>query len=225
MPAPQTATVVLLHGLGRSWLSMAPMALQLRAAGFATRNVGYPSRRKSWEALAQHLAQALRKLGAEQTVHFVTHSMGAIVLRHFFADARFDDVRARLRFERAVLLGPPNQGSEIVDAWGKRWWFRAVLGASGSSLSTDQHDPPKALPTLPLQFGVIAGDNAAPNWLLPGVPSPHDGKVSVASTQLEGMADFVRVPVGHTWLPNHPQCRALALQFLRTGAFAMAAPR
>lgn len=204
---------------------MTPMAWQLQAAGFGVLNVGYPSRRESWEALAKHLAQALSKLAPEQSVHFVTHSMGAIVLRHFFADARHSNLRARLRFDRAVLLGPPNQGSEIVDAWGKRWWFRAAMGKSGSSLSTDRSDPPKALPTLPLHFGVIAGDSARPNWLLPGVPAPHDGKVSVASTQLEGMADFVCVPVGHTWLPNHPQCRALALQFLRTGQFAMTANR
>lgn len=221
----QNATVVLLHGLGRSRLSMAPMAWHLQAAGFTVRNLGYPSRRKSWQALAQHLAQSLRLLTPNQDVHFVTHSMGAIVLRHFFADARFDDLRARLRFQRAVLLGPPNQGSEIVDAWGKRWWFRAVLGASGSSLSTDPSDPPKSLPTLPLHFGVIAGGNAPRNWLLPGVPAPHDGKVSVASTHLDGMADFTCVPVGHTWLPNHPQCRALTLQFLQTGQFPKAEHR
>lgn len=212
--------MVLLHGLGRSKLSMTPMAWALQSADFAVHNLGYPSRRASWEALAQQLANALTRLPAAQPVHFVTHSMGAIVLRHFFADARFSALRSRLQFERAVLLGPPNQGSEIVDAWGKRWWFRRILGDSGSSLSTQNTDPPKSLPSLPLHFGVIAGDNAAPNWLLPGVPSPHDGKVSVASTRLEGMADFVRVPVGHTWLPNHPTCRALTESFLRTGQFS-----
>ena len=203
---------------------MTPMAWQLQSAGFTVCNLGYPSRRASWEALAQHLAGKLADLPAGVPIHFVTHSMGAIVLRQFFADARFTALRTQLQFERAVLLGPPNQGSEIVDAWGKRWWFRAVLGDSGSSLSTRSADPPKRLPSLPLHFGVIAGDSAARNWLLPGMPMPHDGKVSVASTRLPGMADFVQVAVGHTWLPNHRDCRTLTLKFLQTGQFASTAP-
>jgi triacylglycerol lipase len=209
--------VVLLHGLGRTAFSMMPLALELRATGYFVVNQGYPSTRKNWADLAQVVAHSIKRCemqSPEGPIHFVTHSMGAIVLREYFAHHA-----GAPRFSNSVLLGPPNHGSEIVDAWGKRWWFRMILGRSGSSLSTDAGAPPAQLPSLPFPFGVIAGNSAGKNLLLPAMPAPHDGKVSVASTKLVGMQDFTTVPIGHTWLPNAKPVRKLVLKFLKTGAF------
>jgi triacylglycerol lipase len=214
--------VVLLHGLGRTAFSMSALALDLRASGFVVVNQNYPSTRKSWPELAQVVDRAVARCQDKApgaAVNFVTHSMGAIVLRQYFADVHASTTFTLPKLGRAVLLGPPNHGSEIVDAWGKRWWFRGILGRSGSSLCTDQNAPPALLPSLPMAFAVIAGGSATKNILLPQVPLPNDGKVSVASTRLDGMQDFITVPVGHTWLPQAKSVRKLVLKFIQTGAF------
>jgi triacylglycerol lipase len=213
----------MLHGLGRTALSMAPLAHDLRGAGFQVINQGYPSRRLSLPKLAVFVGKAIEKCDRNTSqVHFVTHSMGAIVLRQYFqqrAQGALPWNFSKLAFGRAVLLGPPNAGSEIVDAWRQRWWYRWINGPAGSALGTGENDAPQQLPALPMQVGVIAGSAATPNWLLPKMPGPNDGKVSVASTHLRGEVDHLSVPVNHTWLMQNHAVRAQVLGFLQQGHF------
>jgi hypothetical protein len=46
---------------------------------------------------------------------------------------------------------------------------------------------------------------------------PSDGIVTVAETKLPGMADFATVDASHTWIMNHPEVRAMVLEFLARG--------
>ncbi len=216
---PAAQCVVLLHGLGRSAFSMNALARDFRAAGFVVVNQGYPSRAKTLPKLAQYVTHAVQKCAERAPIHFVTHSMGAIVLRQYFADTEKLGAINTVNFGRAVLLGPPNHGSEIVDAWGKRWWYRLALGPAGAALSTAANSSPNMLPSLPIKFAVVAGDSATQNWFLPAVSLPGDGKVSVASTHLDGMDALQRVAVGHTWLPGNRAVRKLALNYIQTGKF------
>ena len=218
----QAQCVVLLHGLGRTTFSMNALARDFRAAGFIVVNQAYPSRTRSLPELSNFVAIAIRKctkLGPNTAINFVTHSMGAIVLRQYFANAARPSVIGGAVFGRAVLLGPPNGGSEIADAWGNRWWYRLLLGPAGAALSTAENAAPKLLPSLPFAFAVIAGNSAGNNWLLPQVAAPNDGKVSVASAELAGMQAIKLVAVSHTWLPSSRIVRSSALKFIETGAF------
>src|SRR5215213_3245947 len=79
-------TVVLVHGLGRTPLSMAAMALAARQRGYQVINWHYPSRRltiaESADRLHRRIAPRLRDAA---TVHFITHSLGGIVVRRYLA--------------------------------------------------------------------------------------------------------------------------------------------
>jgi triacylglycerol lipase len=234
---PVPVCVVLLHGLGRTTFSMAAMAGDFRRAGYYVVNQGYPSQRKTLLELSEYVEHAVQRCVGLATagmrnadahissptpvVHFVTHSMGAMLLRQYFAQRRQTTAQAstNYQFGRAVLLGPPNHGSEIVDAWGGRRWFRWILGPAAVGLSTHASGTPALLPTLPIRFAVIAGQSATPNWFLPKISGPNDGKVSVASAQLDGMADLAKVNVDHTWLAQNRHVRALTMKFIQNGAF------
>jgi triacylglycerol lipase len=213
-PAPAAECVVLLHGLGRSPWSMFLMQTALQRAGYAVWNDGYPSTRKTIEALAPVVGEAVawcRERGASR-IHFVTHSMGGILVRDYFQDHRVPEAG------RVVMLAPPNHGSEIVDAYGGHWWFRAATGPAGLELAT--HGLPSRLAPIPLEIGVIAGSrNVYP--LFRGVfRGANDGKVSVDSAALAEMKQMLVVDSGHTFMPSSPAVIAQVKAFLRDGAFS-----
>lgn len=208
--------VVMLHGLGRTRRCFRPLALRLQAAGFHALVVGYPSRSLTLEeAAGRHLAPAVAALLQRQNrpVHFVTHSMGGIVLREFL---RENDLRERAG--RAVLLGPPNQGSEVVDLIGGWWPLKRILGPAAGQLRTSADSYIHRLGPAPLELGVLMGDLA----LIPffrGLLGPSDGIVRVEGGRIDGMRDFLVLPVDHTTMMWRDPVMEQVEEFLRHGRF------
>ena len=214
-PAAAAPCVILLHGLGRSPASMAPLGQGFAAKGYAVVNLGYPSTRRSVEASAGVVGRAIdqcRRRGASP-VNFVTHSMGAILLRQYFQDHRIADAG------RVVMLSPPNHGSEVVDRHRSAWWFRAAAGPAGQELTTDPSSLPNRLRPIPLAVGVIAGTRNHEPWFAGDFHGPNDGKVSVVSARLPGMTDFITLDVTHTAMPASRRARDQAVSFIASGRF------
>ncbi len=208
--------VVLVHGLGRTKLSMFALQRSLESAGFAVQNLGYPSTRQSIEELSPAIARAINGCMEAQSrpIHVVTHSMGGILLRQYLQD--YPDAA----IERVVMLAPPNHGSEIADRYKDTWWYRLATGPAGQQLGTDPASVPNRLGPAQRQVGVIAGNKSSDPWFSALFAGPHDGKVSVASAQLQGMQDFLVVDSGHTWMANSREVSRQVLSFLKEGKFA-----
>lgn len=215
--------VILLHGLGRTSLSMVPLQVALELAGYRTVNQGYPSRTGSIETLAStHVAEALTKCASppDAPVHFVAHSLGGILVRQYLQD------RDLPPGSRMVMLGPPNQGSELVDRFGADAWFR-VLGPAARQLGTEAGSLPSQLDPVSLEIGVIAGTRPGldsiflqSGFLQSGrLSTPNDGRVSLTRAQLEEMRDFLEVDQSHSLLLIGKQVVRQVLTFLETGRF------
>jgi triacylglycerol lipase len=209
--------VALIHGLYRTERSMQPLALHLAAAGYEVHNLHYASMRGSPEELEVEIeAQLAACCRAAPRLHFVTHSLGGILLRGVMAR------QEPANLGRVVMLAPPNHGSELVDLLGDSLAF--VLGPTGRLLGTRQGSLPSRLPRPDYPLGVIAGTwsvNPIGSLVLPGA---SDGTVSVSSTWVEGMTDFATVPATHSFILRSGAAADLVVEFLREGRFEVSAP-
>jgi len=207
--------VVLLHGLGRTSVSMIITEFQLEDAGFLVWNEGYPSRKKPIEELAPVVGDGINHCLEQNAslIHFVTHSMGGILVRQYFQTHNVPEAR------RAVMLAPPNQGSEVTDLYRDEWWYQFATGPAGQQLGTDEDSVPLNLDPIQLEIGIIAGGNSSDPWFNQIFDGDHDGKVSVTSTRLEEMKDFIVVDSGHTFIMNSDAVIHQIITFLRDGKF------
>ena len=209
--------VILLHGLSRTRFSLSRLAATLEQT-YQVINQGYPSRQHTVERLAKlAIESAIEKCPEHSTIHFVTHSLGGILVRQYLSEHTINNLG------HVVMLGPPNQGSEIVDFFQSSPFLTTIFGIlngpAGVQLGTQSEDRPKALGAVNFSLGIIAGDKNFNPLLSSFLPGQSDGKVTVESSKVDGMADHLVLPVDHTFMMINSGVIRQVEAFLKTGRF------
>lgn len=208
--------VIALHGLARSAASMKKLVAELEQAGYSVANIDYPSRKYTVAELADSAVasglDSCEQQGAE-VVHFVSHSMGGILIRQYL------ETRPIEHLGRVVMLAPPNQGSEVVDALRDTPGFEMLNGPAGLQLGTDAGSIPRKLGPATFDLGVVAGTRSINLLLSTYLPDPDDGKVSVSSAKLQGMCDFLAVEVSHPFIMRDDGVIEQVIHYLSAGQF------
>ena len=219
MSSDTAPIVILLHGLGRTSRSMQPIASAAGAHGYRVVNLGYRSRTAGIQALAERVAHEVNTVDTSARFHFVTHSLGGILLRVAVAAGLLRPER----IDRVVMLAPPNKGSEVADLMSSRaalrTLFQHVSGPAGSELGTGAGDIIARLPAVNFHLGVIAGSRSLNPVFSAVIDGANDGKVGVARAAVDGMHDFLVVPHSHTFLMRAPAVIRQTLHFLEHGSF------
>jgi triacylglycerol lipase len=209
--------VVLLHGLARTASSLSSMQSALEEEGYLTANIDYPSREHEIEALAEiAVEEGLTTCRAGENIekiHFVTHSLGGILVRQYLSNGTIDELG------RVVMLGPPNQGSNAADDLQGVPGFDWLNGPAGHQLGKGAASVPLALGPVDFELGVIAGNRSIDPITSAVLDDPDDGRVSIEDTKIEGMDDFVIVDHSHAFMMRMQTPIEFTKNFLRTGRF------
>jgi triacylglycerol lipase len=211
-----TECVVLLHGLARTEKSMLKLEKHLEEHGFYVSNIGYPSRKEDIQTLS---VEAIEKARAECAsvgackIHFVTHSMGGILVRYYLEHNEMQELG------RVVMLSPPNSGTEIVDKLKESPISTWIDVPAVQQLGTEEDSLPKALGAPDYEVGIITGDKSINPFTSLLIPGEDDGTVSVENARLMGMKDFLIVHKTHHFIINDESVFRQVTYFLEHGVF------
>ena len=209
-------TVILVHGLWVHGVLMTFMRRRIARCGHRAICYSYPSVRFTLAENADRLASFSRNLGAGR-LHFVGHSLGGLVVLTMLARIRDLDVG------RIVLVGTPFVDSIAAHHLARLPGGRAVLGRSmrewlqgGRPSAFDRYD-----------IGVIAGSFGIGlgRLVVPGLPRPHDGVVSVVETRVPEARDHIVLKVSHSAMLVSSAVAYQICEFISHGVFSRQPPR
>ena len=207
---PANEHVVLVHGLWTHGVVMAWMARRIERNGYTVHCYTYPSVRMNMAENAHRLAAFCQVLGA-RPLHLVGHSLGGLLI------ARMLDEPHQLAIGRVVFMGSP-----FADSFAARRFSRVPIGRAAVGASIEEWlrgARPKNLGRF--EIGVIAGDLGVGLGVVvvPDLPWPHDGTISVAETQVPGARDHIVLRVSHTGMVMSMGVVRQVCEFLRRGKF------
>jgi pimeloyl-ACP methyl ester carboxylesterase len=221
IPPVDGPTVILLHGLGEGRGSMRPLANYLREHHDATvLTFGYASPRAGVDDHARALGSVIAGLDGADRISLVGHSLGNIVVRRWMADAPAADLD---RIERMVMLGAPNQGSDLARRVSQVWLLSKLSTGAAREMVMNWPQLARKLVVPPCPFGIIAGGTGDAEGYSPMLDGDDDAVVRVEETRLEGADDFVLLPVRHAFMMRDPAVQEATASFLKGGRFGAAA--
>ena len=208
--------VVLIHGFLRMPTAMGDMAKFLNENGYRTINIDYPSHQYNIETIAnKFLKPAILGYCPEKNrkIHFVTHSLGGLILRYYLVDNQPENLG------RIVMIAPPNKGSELADLLSETPLAKDLLGPILTELTTQIKELPSSINIPGIEIGIIAGTRSTNPITGELIPGKDDSTVSVESTKLDNMTDFIEIATGHTFIVDQKEVKEATLNFLNTGKF------
>ncbi len=208
-PDPSAVTVILVHGLWLHGIALMAQRHWLSRNGFYVRTFSYPSVRRSLNANSRALSSYISKTPGE-TINLVGHSLGGLVILNMLAE--IPDPRIR----RVVLMGSPCGGSHCASALLRKPGLSTIVGHSLRDALMRNH---WQIPAN-VEVGVLAGNRSVGlGRIVPGLPIPNDGTVSVGETRLSGSHDSIVLPVSHSEMLVSKSCARQVASFLEDGHF------
>ena len=195
-----------------TWL----LRTRLRDAGFEPQLYRYPTVSLplgvNWKRFARFIAAA-----PGEAVHIVGYSLGGVIAVGATARGLIETPG------RIVCLGSPLKGTAAGTAVSQ---FPAGAAMVGQSIRDLNEQGGLQGVAAGRDVGVIAGSGGAAGIgrVLPTLESPHDGVVSVAETQLVGLADHLVLPVTHTSMLFDGEVARQTIAFLNHGRFERGTP-
>ena len=203
--------VILVHGLWMRGFAFLALRHRLTRSGYSSvYSFSYPSVSRGLDANSSALSHYISSTFGN-TIHLVGHSLGGLVILNMLAQ------EPDPRIGRVVLMGSPCAGSHCAS---KLLHTPGLSKIAGLSIRDSLMKARWELPAN-VEIGVLAGNRSfGLGRLIPGLPRPNDGVVSVVETRLAESRDNVTLPVSHSEMLISPSCAAQVASFLNYGHFS-----
>jgi len=188
---------------------------ELKHEGYDTENYTYPGFTESLDSIGHDLFMKVKQENYD-TVSFVTHSMGGLVVRSMY---KYIDRTIHFPFiYRFISLAPPNKGTEVADFFSNSS-LRSILGPNVILMRTDSNSYAFKLPIPTCEVGLIVGVKGKKPWFNPFMPDDNDGTVTMKSAILGNEKEIITVKSMHILMPLKKKVITLVLRFMKTGTF------
>lgn len=194
------------HGMGRSPISGWRLLVRLRAQGITPHAFGYVATFQDYASIRKRLVARIHALSADGDYVLIGHSLGGVLLRAAVASLPEGTRPPRQIF----LLGSPIKPSRLAQKLQRNWIFRMLAGDCGQLLATPTRMAqiePSPVPTTS-----ILGVTGWRGRLNPFQGEANDGIVSVSEASAAWIAEEIRVPAIHTYLPSSRRVSEIILQ-------------
>lgn len=194
------------HGMGRSPLSGWRLLAQLKAQGIAPHAFGYAATFQNFDAIHRRLSARIHALSARGDYVLIGHSLGGLLLRTAVAALPPGTRPPRHVF----LLGSPIKPARLAQKLQRNWIFRLLAGDCGQLLAS----PARMAQIGPGRFPAtsILGVTGWKGRLNPFQGEENDGIVSVSEARADWIAEEIRIPAIHTYLPSNSRVSAIILE-------------
>jgi hypothetical protein len=186
--------LVLIHGMGRSPISMMRLRRRLRRAGHNPILFGYYPTFESLQAAAARLVKLIERRAHSEPYALVGHSLGTVIIRAALG-------RLEHRMPAACFfLAPPMRACKAARFFSRCWLYRLLAGEMGQVLASDVFM--NHLPNPPVPTRIYAGVGGPCKSWLPFGMEANDGILSVSEATGGCDATVVEVPSFHTYIMN-----------------------
>lgn len=199
--------VVLVHGMGRTPLSMLRLGRELRRAGHTVRLLGYAASVESFARIVHRVQSRFAEAASAGRYVVVGHSLGGLLARA----ALTGQLPASTWPAHLIMLGTPNQPPRQAQRYAKLPPYRWINGECGQLLT--QHDFFARLPPLSIPYTIVAGTRGWPGGRIFGNQA-NDSVVAVDETLVSASDTPITVPARHTFMMNHRRVRNIILRIL-----------
>ncbi len=209
MNVKEPRAVILVHGLWMHGVAFGTYRYRLARSGFFVRTFSYPTIHRGLDANSSALSSFLSGNGYA-SIDLVGHSLGGLVILNMLATC--PDPRIR----RVILMGTPCRGSHCASVLLEKPGLSWIVGKAIRDAQQRANWP---VPEH-VELGVLAGNRSfGLGRVIPNLPLPNDGTVSVEETRLDGCKDAITLPVSHSEMLFSRSCTDQIIHFLNTGCF------
>jgi len=198
--------LLLIHGLGRTPLSLALLGRRLSRQGHNVRYFGYAAFRESFDQIVGRLIASICAADDSHPYALIGHSLGGILARAALP------ALAHMPPRHLVMLAPPNQTSLLARRLRQQLLYRITTRDSGSKLADRAFYD--TLPQPSIHTTIIAGTAGPRGRWSPFGDRPNDGVVAVEETMLRPNTEVIQVPSVHTLIMNSRQVTRIICEVL-----------
>lgn len=192
--------VVLIHGMGRTPLSMLRLRRRLKQAGHVPLLFGYTPTFETLNGTSSRLANLIERGVANASYALVGHSLGSVLIRATLG---------RLHAHPPVacfFLAPPMVACKAARHFSRFRIYRWLTGEMGSLLADDAF-----MRALPMPSGFVrayVGTGGPRSHWLPFGMEDNDGVLSVAEATGPFADGVMHVKALHAFIMRHPGVHA-----------------